>query len=252
MVRAPTRDCGAPGRHSGAVLKACLNGPLTLADHPGVPVTPAAIAQAAAEAVAAGADALHVHPKDSLGRDSLRAEHLDPVVRAIRAAAPGVPLGVTTGAWAEPLPATRAAHVTAWTELPDFASVNWHEEGAELVATALLGRGIGVEAGIWYPDAAAAFVASPLAGRCLRILVETTTDSAEEALVTAAAILDTVRPLGLPTLLHGEGGSAWPVYEYASALGLDRRIGLEDVQVLPDGSPAASNAHLVAAAVRPL
>ena len=236
------------------MLKACLNGRLTLADHPAVPITPAAIGVAAAAAVAAGADALHLHPKDLAGQDSLRAEHVDAVVRAVRRAVPGVPIGVTTGAWADPLPAGRAARVDSWTELPDFASVNWHEEGTEEVASALLARGIGIEAGIWYPDAAAAFAASSLAGRCLRVLVETTEDVAADALVTAAAILDAVRPLGLPTLLHGEGAAAWPVYEYALAHGLDRRIGLEDVLVLPDGSPAADNAALVAAALalRPL
>lgn len=49
-------------------------------------------------------------------------------------------------------------------------------------------------------------------------------------------------------LLHAADGGAWPVSRLALALGLDTRIGLEDVLVLPSGRPAASNADLVAVA----
>ncbi len=49
-------------------------------------------------------------------------------------------------------------------------------------------------------------------------------------------------------LLHGEDGGAWPVLRLAGGLGLDTRVGLEDVLVLPDGSAAASNAQLVSCA----
>jgi len=226
------------------MLKACLNGPRATQ----VPLTAGEIALAAASAVAVGADALHVHPKGPDGQDSLAPADVDAVVAALRAAVPGVPVGVTTGAWASPDPAARVEQVAAWTVLPDFASVNWHEDGCEEVAAALLERGIGVEAGVWYPDAASRFVASPLASRCLRVLLETTEDDADAALATAAELLELVRPLGLPILLHGEGAGAWPVHAYAVAQGLDRRIGLEDVQLLPDGSPAPDNTALVAAA----
>ncbi|MGZ4556808.1 MAG: 3-keto-5-aminohexanoate cleavage protein [Mycobacteriaceae bacterium] len=49
-------------------------------------------------------------------------------------------------------------------------------------------------------------------------------------------------------LLHGEGTSSWPVLAEAVRRGLDVRIGLEDVLVLRDGSPAESNAQLVVTA----
>ena len=55
---------------------------------------------------------------------------------------------------------------------------------------------------------------------------------------------------GRPVLLHGEDGGAWPVAALAFRLGLETRIGAEDVTVLPDGRPARSNAELVTAAVR--
>jgi uncharacterized protein (DUF849 family) len=48
---------------------------------------------------------------------------------------------------------------------------------------------------------------------------------------------------------HGEA-IQWEVISAAGAAGIDVRVGLEDVLVLPDGSAAADNAELVRAAVR--
>lgn len=159
-----------------------------------------------------------------------------------------MPVGVTTGAWAEPDPATRVERVLSWTVLPDHASVNWHEPGAEEVAAALMERGIGVEAGIWSgTDGAARFAASPLGPRVLRVLAEVTDTSADTAEQSARALLAELGPAhGRPVLLHGEEGGAWPVLRLAGRLGLATRIGLEDTLVLPDGARAGSNAQLVA------
>ena len=50
------------------VLTAAVNGPIaTLADHPGLPVTPEQIATSAADAYAAGAAIVHVHIRDKAG-----------------------------------------------------------------------------------------------------------------------------------------------------------------------------------------
>jgi 3-keto-5-aminohexanoate cleavage enzyme len=50
------------------ILTAAVNGPIaTLADHPGLPVTPEQIATAAADAYAAGAAIAHVHIRDEAG-----------------------------------------------------------------------------------------------------------------------------------------------------------------------------------------
>ncbi|CAM5583039.1 3-keto-5-aminohexanoate cleavage protein [Streptomyces tanashiensis] len=54
---------------------------------------------------------------------------------------------------------------------------------------------------------------------------------------------------GLPVLLHGEEDGAWPVLRLARRLGAGARIGLEDTLLLPDGTPARSNAELVTAAL---
>jgi uncharacterized protein (DUF849 family) len=232
------------------LLKACLNGPRRPGDHPALPVTPEAVAADAVAAVAAGATALHVHPKDATGADTLDADAVAAVVAAVRERVPGTPVGVTTGAWAWPDPAARTAAVASWRVLPDFASVNWHEPGAAAVAAALLDRGVGVEAGLWHPDAVAAWRTWPHRGRSVRVLLEVVEDLAPEAAVVhARRLLDALGATAVPVLLHGEGTSAWPVLREALRRGLDTRIGLEDVLVLPDGGPATGNAALVRAAV---
>ena len=135
-------------------LKACINGARRPGEHPGLPVTPDQLAAEAVAAHAAGARAVHLHPKSADGEDSLLPGEVDPAVAAVRQALPGLPVGVTTGFWALPDPQQRLRAVESWGVLPDFASVNWHEPGSAELAWVLLSRGIGVEAGIFYAEAA--------------------------------------------------------------------------------------------------
>lgn len=233
------------------MLQVCLNGARTRASGRNLPLSPAELAVEAAAAVRAGAGDIHVHPKDAHGRDTLDAEAVAAALDAIRAAVPAhVRIGVTTGAWIAPYPRRRAALVEAWTTLPDHASVNWHEDGAEHVAEALEARGVGIEAGIYSgTDAVLRFRESVWPARVLRVLAEVVDTDPGTAVSTAAALLDGLRAhTTAPILLHGEDGGAWPVLDYSARLGLDARIGLEDVLVLPDGAPAVGNADLVAAA----
>jgi uncharacterized protein (DUF849 family) len=231
------------------LLKACLNGSRLPAEHPRLPVTPQALACEAAAAVAAGAGAVHVHPKDADGVDTLDAEAVAAVVTAIRAATPAIPVGVTTGAWALPDPDRRVAAMRRWRILPDFASVNWHEAGAADVATTLFDRGIGVEAGLWHEEAIGAWLRFPGRLHCLRVLLEVD-EPIGDGVTQAAALVSALGAQAgtIPVLLHGADRAAWPVLRDAVRRGLDVRIGLEDVLTLPDGSPAAGNADLVAAA----
>ncbi|WP_039641952.1 3-keto-5-aminohexanoate cleavage protein [Streptomyces sp. 769] len=234
------------------MLQVCLNGARTAADSSAVPLSPAALAEAARQAVAAGAQDVHVHPKTPCGQDSLSPGVVGPALEAIREAV-DVPVGVTTGAWAEPDPRRRAERIASWTVLPDHASVNWHEDGADTVAAALLERGVGIEAGIWADtEAAARFAASPFAPRVLRVLAEVIDDTdPRTAPDTARALLAELAriPHGRPVLLHGFDGGAWPVLRLAGELGLASRIGVEDTLALPDGSPAVGNGSLVSCAV---
>ena len=227
-------------------LTACLNGSRRADEHPAVPLTAPALARAARGAVAAGATDVHVHPRDVYGRESLAAEDVGTCVAAIRAAVPGVRVGVTSLA---PAGTDRESLVRSWVVLPDAASVNWHEPGAEPLAHCLLDRGVDVEAGLWQPASARAFLASGLAGACARVLVEPMEPSLGEALANAEQVLELVRPTGRPTQLHGDGRTAWPVLARAAELGLQLRIGLEDVLVDPGGEVVADNEALVAAAL---
>jgi uncharacterized protein (DUF849 family) len=229
-------------------LKACINGARTPDQHPNLPVTPVQLAAAALGAHQAGAKAVHMHPKTADGVDSLRPEIVGAAVDAVRHAAPGLPLGVTTGAWAVPDADERLHAVEAWSVLPDFASVNWHEPGAESLARLLLQMGIGVEAGIFGAEAAEAWARSEIAAHCLRVMVELGPDG---DVATADDVLGEVLAAGspAPVLLHGFDESCWPLLEHAGARGMQARIGLEDTLRMPDGSTAKGNAELVAAAV---
>lgn len=228
-------------------VKVCVNGARQLHEHPALTTDLTVLASDAARAIAAGASAIHVHPKDASGADSLAADDVDRWVTTFRDRCPGVPLGVTTGAWTVTDPAERVHAITAWRALPDFASVNWHEDGADVVAAALLERGVGVEAGIWHAEGLARWLDSPHRSACMRVLVEL--PSLEEARVATAAdpLLEAVRAAEphLPICLHGEDASAWTAARLALSRGLGTRIGLEDTLVMPDGSPARDNAALV-------
>ncbi|MDQ1030540.1 uncharacterized protein (DUF849 family) [Streptomyces umbrinus] len=228
------------------MVQVCVNGGRGSGDGALVPLSPAAMADSAAEAVAVGASDIHVHPKSPCGEDTLSPKAVAATLEQIRSRVTA-PVGVTTGAWAEPDPATRVARVREWTVLPDHASVNWHEPGAEQVAAALLERGVAVEAGIWSDtDGAARFAASPLAPRVLRILAEVTDPNPDTAEDSARGLLAALTVThGRPVLLHGEEGGTWPVLRLAGRLGLATRIGLEDTLFLPNGQRALSNAELV-------
>jgi uncharacterized protein (DUF849 family) len=229
------------------MLKACLNGGRRRDEHAAVPLTAAELGADAARCATLGAAAVHIHPRDTDGAESLRPEVIADALCAVRAARPGLPVGVSTGAWIEPDPAARVAAVRAWSVLPDFASVNVHEPGAEAVAAALHERGVLVEAGLWTLDAVAAY-------RCWRvpagrILVECMAEEVPVALADAARMLAALPADAPPVLLHAEGPATWAVLAEAVRRGRHTRIGLEDTLRLPDGSPAPDNAALVTAAV---
>jgi uncharacterized protein (DUF849 family) len=111
-------------------LKACLNGARLPGEHRALPVRAEELARDARLVQAAGVQAVHLHVKDDRGADTFDATLTDAAVRAVRAAAPGLPVGLTTGAWAAPDPADRVVAIGSWSQIPDFVSVNWHEDGA--------------------------------------------------------------------------------------------------------------------------
>jgi uncharacterized protein (DUF849 family) len=232
-------------------LQACLNGALTPREHPGVPVTPEALARDAAACRRVGAESLHFHPRDAKGGETLAAAPVAAALHAVRAAVPGMPIGISTGTWIAPGGNARLAPMRAWTTLPDFVSVNVHEPEAEAIVGLMQARGIAIEAGIATTAAARRFVDSRMPRYSMRVLVEITADDPVTAVAEAEAILGILEPAGPPpVLLHGEGPSVWPMVRMAARRGLATRVGLEDGHEMPEGAVAASNAALVAAAMR--
>jgi uncharacterized protein (DUF849 family) len=225
------------------MLKACLNGDRTRADHPAVPITPDELGRAAAGAVAAGADALHIHPRGTDGLETLVYADTHAALVAVRRDCPGVPVGVSTREGIVPDLDERLRLIASWEPGPDFASVNFHEEGAETVADLLVERGIGVEAGLFTPDAARKYVA--WAVPVTRVLVEAIPgiSPGKDGVAAAQAVLDQL-PTG-QVLVHGENEWAWPVLRWAQGRGYDLRVGLEDILTGPDGQVVASNADLL-------
>src|SRR6202035_1311178 len=166
------------------LIKAALNGGRTRAEHRAIPITPAELAASAKESVAAGAGAIHFHIRGSDGRESLAAEDVAKALNAIRAAVPGTPVGVSTGAWILRDAQLRHEAVSRWKVLPDFASVNFKEEGALPLAELLLCRGIGVEVGLSDVQGTQAFVAGGVQLSHQQVVAERMLSEAEVFLPT--------------------------------------------------------------------
>ena len=245
------------------LIKAAINGGRSRTEHAGVPVTPDEQAAAVADCLKAGASAIHLHVRSTSSdasteskKESLYAEDVTRTLLAVRSASPDAKIGVSTGAWILPDPTARLQAVTAWEVLPDFASVNFSEDGATELARLLLSRGVDVEAGLCDAEAAEVFLKSGLAPRCIRVLLEPQEQEMKYALENVGAIEKALKPgllklpRPLPFLLHGTEATAWPMMAEAISRGYDVRVGLEDTLILPDGRMAQDNVELVAEAVR--
>jgi len=229
------------------MLQACLNGNRDRQFHPGVPYAAKELALDTEAAVGAGADELHVHPREAAGRESLDPDDTAEAIRAIRACIPGIPLGLSTGWWIAPVARKRQEQIRAWHLVPDYVSVNLVEEDAPEVMALVLEKGIGVEAGLWSRKDAERFVALPDATRCVRVLIEINQQDPSAGRQVAQDIIGVLdhANIGLPRLLHGCDRTKWAMFQEALRLKLDTRIGLEDSKLLPSGREAKSNADLI-------
>jgi uncharacterized protein (DUF849 family) len=255
----PEPDRPEPGPQR---LKVCLNGARQRIEHPAVPCTPAELTVAARDAVRAGAEAVHLHPRAADGTETLRATQVGAAVAAVRAGSPGVPVGVSTGLWITAGDiGRRQSQVAEWAGLdrerrPDFASVNLSEPGSGDLLRALAEADIAAEAGVWSSSDVRALADSLDRGvTWLRVLVEILPGpdlvaagpiALADRLLSAVRVIDPRLSDGrLPVLLHGEEHSCWPLIRHAGRLGLPTRIGLEDALTGPNAEPIRDNAHLV-------
>ena len=229
------------------LIQVALNGSLTKDDHPAVPVSADELAREATACKAAGAGAVHLHPRDQRGRERLDARVVNDVVTRVRHTC-GLRVGVSTGAWIEPDLERRLELISKW-RTPDYASVNLSEEGADEVMAALAKAGIGIEAGVATVADAERFAdlkGSDGFGAVLRVLVEPA-DGAAAVVGEIHDALDAGAAAGVPRLQHGDGAAAWPLITDALARGLDIRVGLEDTRLGPDGERTEGNEALVRA-----
>ena len=230
-------------------LQAALNGDRI---HPSAPRTPAAIGQAALAAVTAGAHSVHVHAFDHAGRETLQGKICGEVLRSIRSQCPEAPISLTTSASIVSDPLERLRLIERWEQLPDLVTANQGEDGIIELCDLLLSRGVNIEAGLLSIEDAKAFVASGLASRCRRVLIEPLDLDPAIAVEHAAAMENLIASAGitLEQVHHGYGIACWAVNRRAIERGHGIRTGFEDITLLPDGTPAKDNADLVAAAVR--
>ncbi|MBA3870006.1 MAG: 3-keto-5-aminohexanoate cleavage protein [Anaerolineae bacterium] len=229
------------------ILQAALNGGRTADEHPTIPITPEQIAAEVQRVLEVGANAVHFHVRQADGRQSLKPEDVSRTLSAVRATCPNMALGISTSQAIVPDIALRYQLVSEWTVLPDYVSVNIHEAGALVLMKLLFSKGIGVEAGVWTPAAVEKLRISGLGNDCLRILIEATEETLPEARANVKAIQTVLETAHLKPrcLLHGEGGSAWAIFEEAVAQGYDTRVGFEDMLTLPNGATVESNAELI-------
>lgn len=232
------------------MLQAVLNGSRPVDAHPALPVQPRHLARDARLVAELGITSVHVHPRDPDGQETLDPIYVGDTVAAIRAQVPGMEIGVTTGRWIQPDPRKRIEAVFAWGHLgvgkPDVCSVNVHEKGWQDVCMAARAVGIGVELGVWTSGDAVALHQAGIPAGTVRVLAESTVSNPDSAAVAEGVrIVRALGNVGVPILLHGEEAGAWPILEYAMRMGMDTRIGFEDVLLTPKGWLATGNDHLV-------
>ncbi|NOK62620.1 MAG: hypothetical protein GFH27_549333n108 [Chloroflexi bacterium AL-W] len=232
------------------ILQAAINGSRNLSEHPVLPVTPQQIADDARQAIDAGAMEIHLHVRRSDGTESLAPEDVAQTLTLVRTACPAIPIGISTSAAIVPDTTKRYQLISQWSIIPDYVSVNIHEEGALDLIKLLLQHGIGIEAGLWHAEAAEKLVNSHFADDCLRLLIEPQDATLEAALANTQsieALLNRVKN-HRPRLLHGLDTTAWDLVREAVDRGYSTRVGLEDMLVLPDGTPTNNNGALITAA----
>ncbi len=234
------------------LVKAAINGGRTPSSAHRVPITPAEIANETLESHRAGADVVHFHARTIEGAQTISPDEIAAAVEAIRTRAPHVIIGTTTGLWCAKDPQDRYDQVAAWKVRPDFASVAFSEEGAAETAELVVRLGMQLESAVWsIDDVPALLSATSTFAANIRVLIEPEDEDPDQAVSHAREMATRLRSADItcPLLYHGYDQTVWPVLEASVQDGHQIRIGFEDGMTLPDDTPAATNADLLAAAL---
>lgn len=236
------------------ILQVTPNGPYGKDTHHTMPVSLQELLAELRACVAAGANGVHLHPRDASGAETLDPAVVNETCRRVRELDPSLEIGLTTGAWIEPDLATRVAMIREW-EGVDCATVNLCEHGFETVMAAMLDTGIGIDVGLWAPVELNRLLDSGFLESAFRVSIELGSGEpyhlSGDPLDHARIINDALDAAGssCPRLTHGEDDWVWPLVADAFRRGHDTRVGFEDSTLLPNGTIAADNAQLVDAAV---
>jgi 3-keto-5-aminohexanoate cleavage enzyme len=232
-------------------------------DHPALPITVAEIARDAAACAEAGAAAIHLHVRDADGRHTLDASLYRKAIAAIRAAAGGdLIVQITTEAAGKFSPAEQMACVRAVT--PEAVSLALREilpEGAREREAAEFFRWMATE------EIAPQFIlyAPTEVDRLFDLVSRGVLPFGRPSLLFVLgryAVDQHADPTDLDAFVTALGGrdASWTMCAFgtreaecalrSAQLGGHVRVGFENNLSLPDGTIAASNAHLVAATTR--
>jgi 3-keto-5-aminohexanoate cleavage enzyme len=249
------------------LIVAALNGSRDRKVAKKLPYTSAELAKEAKRAVDAGAGVVHVHARRADGGIAFDLT-FDEIVGAIRALV-DVPISITTQRTRQTSLGTVTALFDVLRELPELATVNVqppapdlpaHREEARQILEACERAGVAPEPGINALEAIAdveALYEDGLLAQApwLNLELGGAAGTSDQGLAgTPRNLLRLVDALDgtlgqLRWIAHGEGAASAAVCATAAALGGHVRVGLEDSALLPDGTPATSNAELVELAV---
>lgn len=242
------------------LIMAAINGARrTTEDHPALPVTPPAMAQAAATCAKAGAGALHLHVRDDQQRHVLDAGRYREALAAIAEAAPGLAVQVTTEAVGRYSPAEMVAVLRALE--PAQASVAVTELAREGDALARQTYAWAAEAGVqiqhilYAPEdliRLASLLPDGQEGVSLLFVLGRYTENQQSdprqvlpflGALAASPLADRVRRW----MVCAFGQNETRCLLTAAALGSDVRVGFENSLWHADGTLARDNAERVAA-----
>jgi uncharacterized protein (DUF849 family) len=226
-------------------------------DHARLPITPADLAECAADCVAAGASMLHLHVRDEAGRHSLAPSHYRAAIDAIRArAGEELVVQVTTESGGRYSPAEQMTH--AETLAPEAVSLAIRELFSEPAlhrdVTSFLGRLAARDALVQY-----IVYSSDEVRRCAQLHAEgAIPQRSPQVLFVLGSYADRRpgRPADLVPMLSAlPPGWRWSACAFGPAelqcmtasalLGGHVRVGFENNMQVPSGAIAADNAELV-------
>jgi len=266
---------------SKTIISCAVTGNLVRPDqHPGLPVTPAQIAQAAIDAGRAGAAIAHIHVREpDTGMPSMRLELFREVVERIRDSGSGILINLTTGEGGRFAPSEedpriagpgttllpplrRVEHVV---ELkPDLCSLDFNtmNSGAQVVintpanvrkmAAAIVAAGVKPELEVF--DSGDIHMAKDMIAEGLlpgRPFFQIVTGVRYGCAPTpeTLAYMKSILPAGAAWSAFGIGRHEFPILAVAQALGGHVRVGMEDNIHIRRGELVRDNAQLVEQAV---